>query len=535
MNLFKPRSYFTFRELSGGRCFLYCLISGALTGLCVSLQEVWFLCFLTLTPFIYVNLCIKHSVRRQFFLSVTFFASYYTPVLLWLYTLTKVLADDVSPLLAFLIMTLALILILLVLCTLSAFCLLPLKWLSRPSFSGLLIFSSLFILSEYIPEYMGELSFPWIRLGNAAAPCAPFIQSASLFGSLFISLLILLTSGFITLALSALPNIRQGVVYALIALLIVSANLLYGAFSLSRPAIPETEVLLVQGNYSDSKKWREDINSTYDRYKSLTLDGLTEQTRIVVWPETAITTVLKTQPWLEDQLKELASQNNITIITGAFDSKINPQSEREYYNALFVITPDGTISEPYYKQALVPVGEFIPFESAVSLILPWVSELGTLNGTYYPSSFGSQNIVFQTPQGKISGIICYESIIPHIAREQANMGSELLVMITNDSWFGTSAALTQHLSHAQLRAVENGKYLIRAGNTGITAVISPSGEIISRLPIDTAAALNGQISFVSERTLYSRIGDVILLPGLLLTLFIAACDIYKHIKFKKTQ
>lgn len=179
---------------------------------------------------------------------------------------------------------------------------------------------------------MGELSFPWIRLSNAAAPCAPFIQSASLFGSLFISLLILLTSGFITLALSALPNMRQGVVYALIALLIVSANLLYGAFSLSRPAIPETEVLLVQGNYSDSKKWREDINSTYDRYKSLTLDGLTEQTRIVVWPETAITTVLKTQPWLEDQLKELASQNNITIITGAFDSKINPQSEREYYN-----------------------------------------------------------------------------------------------------------------------------------------------------------------------------------------------------------
>ena len=115
------------------------------------------------------------------------------------------------------------------------------------------------------------------------------------------------------------------------------------------------------------------------------------------------------------------------------------------------------------------------------------------------------------------------------------MGSELLVMLTNDSWFGTSAALTQHLSHAQLRAVENGKYLIRAGNTGITAVISPSGGIISRLSIDTAAALNGQISFVSERTLYSRIGDIILLPGLLLTLFIAACDIYKHIKFKKTQ
>ena len=146
MNLFKPRSYFSFRELSSGRCFLYCLISGASTGLCVSAQQVWFLCFLTLIPFIYIMLCVKHSARRQFFCSLGFFAAYYTPVLLWLYTLTRVLSDDVSPIIAFLIMTLALILILLVLCTLSSLCLLPLKWLARPSFSGLFIFASLFIL-----------------------------------------------------------------------------------------------------------------------------------------------------------------------------------------------------------------------------------------------------------------------------------------------------------------------------------------------------------------------------------------------------
>lgn len=115
----------------------------------------------------------------------------------------------------------------------------------------------------------------------------------------------------------------------------------------------------------------------------------------------------------------------------------------------------------------MPVGEFIPFEEAVAIILPWVSELRALEGTYFPLAFGSENMIFQIPEGKISGIICYESIIPHIAREQSAMGSELLVMITNDSWFGTSAALTQHLAHAQMRAVENGKYLVRAGNTAL--------------------------------------------------------------------
>lgn len=536
MNLFKPRSYFSFRELSSGRCFLYCLISGASTGLCVSAQQVWFLCFLTLIPFIYIMLCVKHSARRHFFCSLGFFAAYYTPVLLWLYTLTRVLSDDVSPIIAFLIMTLALILILLVLCTLSSLCLLPLKWLARPSFSGLFIFASLFILGEIIPEYMGELSFPWIRLGNAAAACTPFIQSASLFGSLFISLIILSASGFITLALYNLPRKKRGAaIYALAALTIISANLLYGALAHIPQTSSKTEVLLVQGNYSDSKKWREDLNSTYERYKTLTLNGLNAQTRIVVWPETAITTILDEQPWLKDSLKDLATQNNITIITGAFDSQLSPDGQKEIYNALYVITPDGNISEPYYKQALVPVGEFIPFEKAVALILPWLSELRALEGTYFPASFGSENMLFDTPDGKISGIICYESIIPHIAREQSAMGSELLVMITNDSWFGTSAALTQHLAHAQMRAVENGKYLLRAGNTGITAIISPSGEIISRLQTDTAGSLNGTVSMISERTLYSRIGDLILLPGLLFTLYAAACSIYEHIKFKKTQ
>lgn len=535
MNLFKPRSYFSFRELSGGRCFLYCLVSGALTGLCVSEQKVWFLCFLTLIPFIYIMLCVKHSAPRQFFLAFTFFASYYAPVLLWLYTLTTVLAGDVTPFIAYLIMTLALALILIVLCTISSLCLLPLKWLSRPSPTGLLMFASLFILGEFIPEYLGELSFSWIRLGNAAVPFTPFIQTASLFGSLFISLLILIISGLITLALYKLPRTRHSILYASAAVLLAAANLLYGALAVPPETEKTTQALLVQGNYSDSKKWREDINSTYERYESLTLNGLTPQTGIVIWPETAVTTVLNDNPWLQDSLRELASQNNITIITGAFDSQLNQQGQREYYNALYVITPDGNISEPYCKQALVPVGEFIPFEEAVAIILPWVSELRALEGTYFPLAFGSENMIFQIPEGKISGIICYESIIPHIAREQSAMGSELLVMITNDSWFGTSAALTQHLAHAQMRAVENGKYLVRAGNTGITAIISPLGEIISSLETDTADALSGEIGFIEERTLYSRIGDIILLPGLLLVLLTAANDIYQHTKFKEKK
>ena len=154
-------------------------------------------------------LCVKHSAPRQFFLAFTFFASYYAPVLLWLYTLTTVLAGDVTPFVAYLIMTLALALILIVLCTISSLCLLPLKWLSRPSPTGLLMFASLFILGEFIPEYLGELSFSWIRLGNAAVPFTPFIQTASLFGSLFISLLILIISGLITLALYKLPRTRH--------------------------------------------------------------------------------------------------------------------------------------------------------------------------------------------------------------------------------------------------------------------------------------------------------------------------------------
>lgn len=478
-------------------------------------------------------LCVRHSAKRQFFLSLTFFTSYYAPILVWLYALSPLIAEELSPIISVLVMTLALILVLLIVCTIASLCLLPLKWLSRPSVTGLIIFVSLFALGEFAIAHMGRLSFPWVRLGNAAAGCTPFIQSAALFGNLFIGMLILAVSGLAALAVYNAASRKKLTLYSFAALLLIGINFLYGFAAMSSDDKPETQVLLVQGNYSDSKKWREDIISTYEKYEALTLSGLTPETKLVIWPETAMTVELDKYPWLKDSLKELCIQNNITLVTGAFHS-VTSDTETNYYNALYVITPDGQISEPYYKQALVPVGEFIPFRDAISAIAPWLMELRSQNA-YDKLSFGWENKIYQTPDGKISGIICYESIIPQLVREQSALGSELLVMITNDSWFGTSSALTQHLAHAQMRAAENGRYLLRAGNTGITAIISPSGRVLSELSPDTTAALPGKVSMLSKRTLYSYIGDSILLPGLLLTLYTGAYYIYDCIKFKKKK
>lgn len=533
MQLIKPRSYFTFKELSAARCFLCCLISGLITGICSSVSAIWFLCFLSLIPFSFVMLCVRHSAKRHFFLSITFFASYYAPVLIWLYALSPLIAGELSPIASIMIMTLALILVLLIVCTVASICLLPLKWLSSPSVTGLIIFVSLFALGEFAIAHMGALSFPWVRLGNAAVGCTPFIQSAALFGNLFIGMLILTVSGLSALAVYNAANRKNLTLYSLAALLLIGINFLYGFIAMPRSSKPETQVLLVQGNYSDSKKWREDIISTYEKYEALTLSELTPETKLVVWPETAMTVELDKYPWLKDSLKELCMKNDITLVTGAFHS-VTSGTESNDYNALYVITPDGQISEPYYKQALVPVGEFIPLLDTIRVIAPWLIELRSQNA-YDQLSFGWENKIYRTPIGKISGIICYESIIPHLVREQSSLGSELLVMITNDSWFGTSSALAQHLAHAQMRAVENGRYLVRAGNTGITAIIAPSGKILYELNPDTAAALPGKVSMLDKRTLYSYIGDSILLPGLLLALYTGAYYIYDCIMFKKKK
>ena len=292
------------------------------------------------------------------------------------------------------------------------------------------------------------------------------------------------------------------------AAIILGVNILGGsiAMTVSRAELQnreKTEVLAVQGNFPSSDKWSVTTLDMLNRYLALSEQGITKDTRLVVWPETAIPTDIDRTSYGK-KIQTFANQHNVAVVVGYIKETTDGT-----FNAMRVFMPGddpSSDSQPefYAKQLLVPMGEFTPLSEIFGTVMPGVmGDLSARNLTH-----GDKTVIFETPCGYINGVICYESILPSIQLDASRKGSGLITMITNDSWFGQSTALKQHLSHAQLRAIENGKYLVRAGNSGITAAITPNGEITQSIEIYKSGYMLCQVSFIYSPTLYTYIGDV---------------------------
>jgi apolipoprotein N-acyltransferase len=170
-------------------------------------------------------------------------------------------------------------------------------------------------------------------------------------------------------------------------------------------------------------------------------------------------------------------------------------------NSAAVVSPSGELVSRYDKIHLVPFGEYVPFPNLLFFAESMTRQVGNFTpGTEYTLSALDGN--------RISTAICYESIFPELVRQFVKRGSELIVVITNDGWFGESSAPFQHLRMGVVRAVENRRYIVRAANTGISAIIDPYGRIEARTPIGVRTVLDGVAHFRTERTFYTEYGDV---------------------------
>jgi apolipoprotein N-acyltransferase len=169
-------------------------------------------------------------------------------------------------------------------------------------------------------------------------------------------------------------------------------------------------------------------------------------------------------------------------------------------NSAFLLKSDGTLSGRYDKVHLVPYGEYVPLRSYFPFIGKLVAGVGDFRpgGGFHPLSINGH---------RLGVLICYEGIFPEPAGNYKREGAELLVNITNDAWFGKTSAPVQHLSMTVFRAVENRLFLVRAANTGISAIIDPTGEIISRTGLFQRAVLNGEVKIIDEKTYYAAYGD----------------------------
>ena len=266
------------------------------------------------------------------------------------------------------------------------------------------------------------------------------------------------------------------------------------------------DVSLIQGNIDQSIKWNENFQKeTINIYEELSLRRPPAHGGLIVWPETAVPFNFQDENDLRRQLKELPIKTKSWLLFGSMSYAAGGK-ETDYFNSAYLLSPVGDISGKYDKVHLVPYGEYVPLRT----IFPFISSLAAGIGDF---AEGKGFHPLNMNERKIGVLICYEGILPQAARQYKNAATELLVNITNDAWFGTTSAPHQHLSMTVFRAVETRLYLVRAANTGVSAIVDPAGRVVARTEIFKKDEIQGRVKFIALPTLYAQYGDLIVWAG----------------------
>jgi apolipoprotein N-acyltransferase len=215
---------------------------------------------------------------------------------------------------------------------------------------------------------------------------------------------------------------------------------------------------------------------------------------LIVWPEMPAPLYIDGDPALRERIAQLARVARAPVLAAVV--AFSPAGEP--LNSAVMIAPEGGIVDRYDKIQLVPFGEFVP------PLFGWVNRVTGEAGDFAP---GSRIVVFPVKDHKLGAFICYESAFPHLVRHFARNGAEAMFNLSNDGYFGRSAAREQHLKLVRMRAIENRRWIVRATNDGITAVVDPAGRVAERLEPYKEAAARAGFSFLSQTTFYTRHGD----------------------------
>ncbi|HUJ49853.1 MAG TPA: apolipoprotein N-acyltransferase, partial [Bryobacteraceae bacterium] len=266
---------------------------------------------------------------------------------------------------------------------------------------------------------------------------------------------------------------------------------------------PDQVAVLVQTNFPQSltypADWLDRHASDMDELETISADASKRTRGIIVWPECPAP-FYWLDPRFTARLARLALTTANNVIAGVVDWKLGPNREMLPYNTAVMVDPAGHRVFTYHKIELVPFGEFIPWRRFLWFANTITAEVGDFQR-------GTEYTVGEIPGGKFSVFICYEAVIPDEIRKFVKGGARLLINLSNDGWFGHTAALEQHLAQARVRAVENRRWILRATNTGLTASISPYGRVVAGIPPDERAVLIAPYGFRDDMTLYTRFGD----------------------------
>lgn len=368
---------------------------------------------------------------------------------------------------------------------------------TRQAFGPVLwgIFAGLFWWGQEVAKGWLFTGFPWFPLAEALVPWPWAIQSVNVIGAYGLSAMLAMCAVWLA---SMGPGSKSRPASAACVLIVLLTG--YGWWSINRPHAPTGtfSAALIQGNVDQSVKWSPDIQEeTIRKYAALSRSTFSDKPDILLWPETAMPFFLQEPTPLSAMVRDFARQAGIPLVTGSPGFERVKGRDVLVYNSAFLVTPDGSISQ-YDKQHLVPFGEYAPFGSDIPILESLLQGVGAFTP-------GTRTAPLKLGRVAMGMLICYESIFPELAQKRVNDGANVLVNLSNDAWFGRSAAPVQQLELAALRAVEQGRSLVRATNTGISAVVDSKGRIHNPtgLFVD-AAPVADNISLYSDTTLFHK-------------------------------
>lgn len=377
-------------------------------------------------------------------------------------------------------------------------------WLARRRGAGraLLVAPALWVAGEWVRGWLMG-GFPWGLLGYSQHRQLAVIQIAELGGVYAVSAVLVAANAALA-GLAALER-RPALAGAGLAALLVGATLGFGAWRLAAaPAPGEATVAIVQPSIDQPLKWDPGhAAETLRIHLRLTEEAGRRRPALVVWPETAVPTLLRRDPLLVRHLGTLASSLGTTLVVGSLDADGAPPTAVR--NSVFLVDGAG-LGARYDKIQLVPFGEYVPLAAAIGFVRGWAQFISELEP-------GTSAVVFPGPPAPFGVVICYEGIFPELVRRFVRGGARLMVNVTNDGWFGRTSGPLQHLAMAPLRAVEHRTAVVRAANTGVSAFIAPTGAVTVRLGLYERGTLVSGVPLRARETLYTRYGDWVAYAG----------------------
>jgi apolipoprotein N-acyltransferase len=364
----------------------------------------------------------------------------------------------------------------------------------------LVLAPDLWVALEFARAHLPIIAFPWNLIGYAASGNLALVQLTAVTGIYGLSYVIALYGSLVAYAILSGRQRAWKIVIALTAALIFVA---VGGRYLVPSESPRFTAHLVQTNFAQAydypSDWMQVHAGDLDELGQISVDAARRSPGLIVWPESPAPFAMQDADFAA-RVRKIALDSGADFLVGTEDWKRNAAGKWDATNSAVLLNPSGQRIFTYDKIHLVPFGEYVPLRK-------WLTFTGKLTADLGDFAPGSVYAVGRLPDGRFGSFICYEAVFPDMVRRFTVGGAELLINISNDGWFGRSAAPAQHLMMARVRAVENRRWLLRDTNNGFTVSVDPYGRIVAELATDIRGQLDAPYDFRSGLTLYARFGD----------------------------